>query len=65
MSVCAFPDENSLASRWPRDENDGTLADTVFDTIPTPLLVLDKDLRVVIANRCFYLTFKTNADRQW
>jgi two-component sensor histidine kinase len=62
MSVCAFPDENSLASRWPRDENDGTLADTVFDTIPTPLLVLDKDLRVVIANRCFYLTFKTNAE---
>jgi two-component sensor histidine kinase len=34
------------------------LAQAVVDTIREPLLVLDKDLRVVTANRSFYLTFK-------
>jgi hypothetical protein len=37
MSVRAFLDENFLASGWPRDENGGTLADAVLDTIPAPL----------------------------
>jgi hypothetical protein len=30
------------------------------DTIREPLLVLDKDLRVVTANRSFYLMFRMN-----
>ncbi|QIG52508.1 PAS domain-containing protein [Nordella sp. HKS 07] len=34
------------------------LAQAIVDTVRDPLLVLDKDLRVVSANRSFYLTFK-------
>lgn len=38
------------------------LAQAIVDTIREPLLVLDKDLRVVAASRSFYLTFRV--DRQ-
>jgi two-component sensor histidine kinase len=34
------------------------LAQAIVDTLREPLLVLDKDLRVVAASRLFYLTFK-------
>jgi two-component sensor histidine kinase len=34
------------------------LAQAIVDTIREPLLVLDQDLRVVTANRSFYLTFR-------
>lgn len=34
------------------------LAQAIVDTIREPLLVLDEDLRVVTANRSFYLTFR-------
>ena len=37
--------------------NRGALAQAIVDTIREPLLVLDKDLRVVSANRSFYLMF--------
>jgi two-component system CheB/CheR fusion protein len=33
-------------------------ADTVIETAREPILVLDKDLRVVVANPAFYTTFK-------
>ena len=36
------------------------LAQAIVDTLREPLLVLDKDLRVVAASRSFYLTFKVN-----
>ena len=36
------------------------LAEAIVDTLREPLLVLDKDLRVVAASRSFYLTFKVN-----
>jgi two-component sensor histidine kinase len=36
------------------------LAQAIVDTIREPLLVLDKDLYVVTANRSFYLTFGMN-----
>jgi len=36
------------------------LAQAIVDTIRQPLLVLDKDLRVVAASRSFFLTFKMN-----
>ena len=36
------------------------LAQAIVDTIREPLLVLDRDLRVVSANRSFYLTFGMN-----
>ena len=36
----------------------GTLAQAIVDTVREPLLVLDKDLRVLAASRSFYLTFK-------
>jgi two-component sensor histidine kinase len=35
------------------------LARAIVDTIREPLLVLDNDLRVVLASRSFYMTFKT------
>ena len=43
------------------DIDDGhELAQAIVDTLRESLLVLDKDLRVVTANRAFYLTFKMN-----
>ena len=38
------------------------LAQAIVNTVREPLLVLDKDLRVVAASRSFYETFQ--ADRQ-
>jgi len=40
------------------NNDDGTLAQAIVDTVREPLLVLDKDLRVLAASRSFYLTFK-------
>ena len=39
-------------------EDGHALAQAIVDTIREPLLVLDKELRVVAASRSFYLTFK-------
>jgi PAS domain S-box-containing protein len=39
-------------------EDGRTLTQAIVDTIREPLLVLDKDLRVVFASRSFYKTFK-------
>src|SRR5271169_3890281 len=36
----------------------GTFAQAIVDTVREPLLVLDKDLRVLAASRSFYQTFK-------
>jgi PAS domain-containing protein len=36
----------------------GTLAQAIVDTVREPLLVLDKDLRVLAASRSFYRAFK-------
>ena len=53
------------------------LAQAVFDTVIEPLVVLDSDLRIIIASRSFYETFQVNrqntegrliyevGDRQW
>jgi chemotaxis protein methyltransferase CheR len=41
-------------------EDSRTLAQAIVDTIREPLLVLDKDLRVVAASRSFFLTFQMN-----
>ena len=43
-------------------EDGPALAQAVVDTVHEPLLVLDKELRVVAASRPFYETFQ--ADRQ-
>jgi chemotaxis protein methyltransferase CheR len=43
-------------------EDGRALAQAIVDTVREPLLVLDKDLRVVAASRSFYETFR--ADRQ-
>jgi PAS domain-containing protein len=59
----AFPaDTPVLANRkLLASSDDGRrLAQAIVDTIREPLLVLDKDLRVIAANRSFYLTFKMN-----
>lgn len=43
------------------DIEDGrALAQAIVDTVREPLLVLDKNLRVVAASRSFYLTFRVN-----
>ena len=39
-----------------------TLAKAVVDTVHEPLLVLDRDLRVVVASRSFYTVFKIGPD---
>jgi chemotaxis protein methyltransferase CheR len=41
-------------------EDSRALAQAIVDTIREPLLVLDRDLRVVAASRSFYRTFKMN-----
>ena len=41
-------------------EDGRALAQAIVDTVREPLLVLDKDLRVVAASRSFYLTFQVN-----
>jgi len=41
-------------------EDSRALAQAIVDTIREPLLVLDKDLRVVAASRSFFLTFGMN-----
>jgi two-component sensor histidine kinase len=59
----AFPADISVlaGSKLSASSADGHgLAQAIVDTIREPLLVLDKDLRVVTANRSFYLTFKMN-----
>jgi PAS domain-containing protein len=38
-------------------------ADNIIDTVKDPLLILDRDLRVVSANRSFYRMFDTTHDR--
>jgi two-component sensor histidine kinase len=50
----AFPNKEPFAEV----EDGRALAQAIVDTIREPLLVLDKDLRVVAASRSFYLTFK-------
>src|SRR3954466_11559425 len=34
------------------------LAKAIVDTVREPLLVLDRDLRIIVASRSFYLTFE-------
>jgi two-component sensor histidine kinase len=41
-------------------EDARALAQAIVDTVREPLLVLDRDLRVVTASRSFYLTFRVN-----
>lgn len=38
------------------------LAQAIVDTVREPILVLDKDLRVIAASRSFYSTFKVNPE---
>jgi chemotaxis protein methyltransferase CheR len=38
------------------------LAHAIVDSVREPILILDKDLRVVAASRSFYSAFKVNAD---
>jgi len=53
MPVWSFPKSHSI-----RDLDDASaLAQAIVDTIRDPLLVLDKNLHVVTANRSFYQTF--------
>jgi two-component sensor histidine kinase len=54
----ALPDNQPFAEI----EDGRALAQAIVDTIREPLLVLDKDLRVVLASRSFYTRFKM--DRQ-
>jgi len=51
--------ETSSPGNQPCIDPDGAhaLAQAIVDTIREPLLVLDKDLCVVTANRAFYVTF--------
>src|SRR3984893_14053979 len=53
-----MPDNRSFI-----DIKDGRLlAQAIFDTVREPLLVLDKDLRVVVASRSFYWMFQVSRD---
>ncbi len=66
MGMLDRPDPALMADPWAlpiiqsfMDIDDGrALAQAIVDTIREPLLVLDKELRVVAASRSFYVTFK-------
>jgi len=52
---------NMLASAPPRGiEASNALAQAIVDTVREPLLVLDKDLRVIVASRSFYREFEVD-----
>jgi myo-inositol-1-phosphate synthase len=38
------------------------LAAAIVDTVREPLLVLDRDLRVIVASRSFYLAFQSKRE---
>jgi PAS domain S-box-containing protein len=38
------------------------VAECIIDTVPEPLIILDQDLRVVLASRSFYEVFKTKPE---
>jgi two-component sensor histidine kinase len=57
-SMWAFPNDQPFTDI----DDGGALAQAIVDTVREPLLVLDKELRVVAASRSFCLTFKI--DRQ-
>lgn len=42
------------------EETSWTLVKTVVDTTPNPFLILGPELRVIVANKFFYQTFKTS-----
>ena len=44
-------------------ENRSSLAQAIVNTVREPLLVLDSDLRVVVASRSFCQTFQTTAEK--
>src|ERR1700719_2030372 len=43
---------------FPENRDAGAFAQAIVDTVREPLLVLDKDLRVLAASRSFYLAFR-------
>jgi two-component sensor histidine kinase len=59
ISSSAPPQSNSAGGQpFVENKDAGTLAQAIVDTVREPLLVLDKDLRVLAASRSFYQTFK-------
>jgi two-component sensor histidine kinase len=61
MSISSSaPTQSNIPGSQPFIENRdaGTLAQAIVDTVREPLLVLDKDLRVLAASRSFYQAFK-------
>jgi two-component sensor histidine kinase len=58
-----FPENQVVEPRCgslPGMDEERALAQAIVSTIRQPLLILDNYLRVVSANRAFYLTFKSN-----
>ena len=58
----AFQDITALKGALSAAEEARTFAEAIVDTVREPLLVLDPELRVVSANRAFYLTFQATQD---
>ena len=56
MQATGFREQfTAIADAW-------ALAQGIVDTVREPVLVLDKDLRVIAASRSFYSTFKVNPE---
>jgi PAS domain-containing protein len=51
------PSSWPITTPWATVKDGQTLAEAIVDTVREPLVVLDRDLRVVAANRSFYQTF--------
>ena len=52
----------SIMQQPPEIEDKEALAQAIVDTVREPLLVLDQDLRVVVASRSFYTTFDVSPE---
>ena len=54
---------DELLSSFGNAEDACLLAIAIVDTVREPLLVLDRDLRVIVASRSFYVAFQMNRER--
>ncbi len=62
-AVIGLIDINSLKRSAVLLEEARDYAAAIVDTVRQPLVVLDADLRVITANRCFYKMFQVSPDR--
>jgi len=62
-AVLAFVDIHALKSAQIEAAEERDFSESIFETVPEAILVLDEDLSVKRANEAFYRLFRTRAER--